>query len=67
MYVCFLYSLTSGPLGVRALGLKRSGVRKALHDPFEDGALVLYEPQALGAHELIKTDKSVTNHLTVLS
>ncbi|XP_027002252.2 DNA repair and recombination protein RAD54-like [Tachysurus fulvidraco] len=47
----------TGPLGLRALGLKRSGVRKALHDPFEDGALVLYEPPALGAHDLIKTDK----------
>lgn len=55
----FLHSPTSGPLGVRALGLKRLGVRKALHDPSEDGALVLYEPPALGAHDLLKTDKSV--------
>ncbi|KAF5909390.1 DNA repair and recombination protein RAD54-like, partial [Clarias magur] len=47
----------NGPLGLRALGLKRSGVRKALHDPFEDGALVLYEPPALAHHDLIKTDK----------
>lgn len=51
---------------MRALGLKRSGVRKALHDPFEDGALVLYEPPSLGAHDLIKTDKSVTDYLIVI-
>ncbi|MGH0164156.1 UNVERIFIED_CONTAM: hypothetical protein FKN15_074719 [Acipenser sinensis] len=47
----------SGSLGLKALGLKRAGVRKALHDPFEEGALVLYEPPALGAHDLIKADK----------
>uniref|UniRef100_A0A4W4EK43 DNA repair and recombination protein RAD54-like n=1 Tax=Electrophorus electricus TaxID=8005 RepID=A0A4W4EK43_ELEEL len=47
----------TGPLGLRALGLKRSGVRKALHDPFADGALVLYEPPAISAHDLIKADK----------
>lgn len=51
--------LRSGSLGLRALGLRRAGVRKALHDPFEDGALVLYEPPAISAHELIKADKSV--------
>uniref|UniRef100_A0A8C1JX16 DNA repair and recombination protein RAD54-like n=1 Tax=Cyprinus carpio TaxID=7962 RepID=A0A8C1JX16_CYPCA len=48
----------TGSLGLRALGLRRAGVRKALHDPFEDGALVLYEPPAISAHELIKADKS---------
>ncbi|KAI4886621.1 hypothetical protein NFI96_012739 [Prochilodus magdalenae] len=47
----------TGSLGVRALGLRKAGVRKALHDPFEDGALVLYEPPAISAHELIKADK----------
>ncbi|XP_064186715.1 DNA repair and recombination protein RAD54-like [Anguilla rostrata] len=47
----------TGSLGIRALGLKRAGVRKALHDPFEEGALVLYEPPALSAHDLIKTEK----------
>lgn len=49
--------LLTGALGVRALGLKRAGVRKALHDPFADGALVLYEPPTLTAHDLIKADK----------
>lgn len=56
-----LVFLRSGSLGLRALGLRRAGVRKALHDPFEDGALVLYEPPAISAHELIKADKSVTS------
>uniref|UniRef100_A0A8D3E029 DNA repair and recombination protein RAD54-like n=1 Tax=Scophthalmus maximus TaxID=52904 RepID=A0A8D3E029_SCOMX len=47
----------TGPLGIRALGLKRAGVRKALHDPFAEDALVLYEPPTLSAHDLIKAEK----------
>nr|XP_046248389.1 DNA repair and recombination protein RAD54-like [Scatophagus argus] len=47
----------TGSLGIRALGLKRAGVRKALHDPFAEDALVLYEPPNLSAHDLIKADK----------
>ncbi|XP_042637703.1 DNA repair and recombination protein RAD54-like [Orycteropus afer afer] len=46
-----------GPLGSRALGLKRAGVRRALHDPLEEGALVLYEPPLLSNHDLLKLDK----------
>ncbi|XP_068395899.1 DNA repair and recombination protein RAD54-like isoform X1 [Eschrichtius robustus] len=46
-----------GPLGSRALGLKRAGVRRALHDPLEEGALVLYEPPSLSAHDQLKLDK----------
>ncbi|KAJ1169832.1 hypothetical protein NDU88_001720 [Pleurodeles waltl] len=46
-----------GALGLRALGIKKAGVRRALHDPFEDGALVLYEPPPLSAHDLLKVDK----------
>lgn len=49
--------LSAGSLGIRALGLKRAGVRKALHDPFAEDALVLYEPPTLSNHELIKADK----------
>lgn len=48
-----------GPLGSRALGLKRAGVRRALHDPLEEGALVLYEPPPLSAHDQLKFDKYV--------
>ncbi|XP_044054505.1 DNA repair and recombination protein RAD54-like isoform X2 [Siniperca chuatsi] len=47
----------TGSLGIRALGLKRAGVRRALHDPFAEDALVLYEPPTLNAHDLIKADK----------
>ncbi|XP_019123536.2 DNA repair and recombination protein RAD54-like [Larimichthys crocea] len=47
----------TGSLGIRALGLKRAGVRKALHDPFAEDALVLYEPPILSAHDLIKAEK----------
>uniref|UniRef100_A0A672PLF8 RAD54 like n=1 Tax=Sinocyclocheilus grahami TaxID=75366 RepID=A0A672PLF8_SINGR len=57
-YISNENTLNTSSLGLRALGLRRAGVRKALHDPFEDGALVLYEPPAISAHELIKADKS---------
>lgn len=49
--------LPLGSLGIRALGLKRAGVRRALHDPFAEDALVLFEPPALSSHDLIKADK----------
>ncbi|XP_061635142.1 DNA repair and recombination protein RAD54-like [Phyllopteryx taeniolatus] len=47
----------TGPLGIRTLGLKRAGVRRALHDPFAEDALVLFEPESLSAHKQLKTDK----------
>uniref|UniRef100_A0A665T022 RAD54 like n=1 Tax=Echeneis naucrates TaxID=173247 RepID=A0A665T022_ECHNA len=47
----------TGSLGIRVLGLKRAGVRKALHDPYAEDALVLYDPPTLSAHDLIKADK----------
>uniref|UniRef100_A0A8C5Q6U1 DNA repair and recombination protein RAD54-like n=1 Tax=Leptobrachium leishanense TaxID=445787 RepID=A0A8C5Q6U1_9ANUR len=46
-----------GGLGLRALGVKKAGVRRALHDPFEEDALVLYEPPLLSAHDQLKVDK----------
>ncbi|XP_063283255.1 DNA repair and recombination protein RAD54-like [Pelobates fuscus] len=46
-----------GGLGLRALGIKKAGVRRALHDPFEEDALVLYEPPPLSAHDQLKVDK----------
>ncbi|XP_020843301.1 DNA repair and recombination protein RAD54-like [Phascolarctos cinereus] len=46
-----------GPLGLRALGIKRAGLRHALHDPLEEGALVLYEPPPLSAHDHLKLDR----------
>ncbi|XP_077391460.1 DNA repair and recombination protein RAD54-like [Festucalex cinctus] len=47
----------TGPLGIRTLGLRRAGVRRALHDPFAEDALVLFEPATLSAHEQLTTDK----------
>ncbi|OQV18566.1 DNA repair and recombination protein RAD54-like [Hypsibius exemplaris] len=46
----------------RALGIRRDGVRRALHDPFGENALVLYSPPAMTAAELLKvklTDQKV--------
>ncbi|VDN17607.1 unnamed protein product, partial [Dibothriocephalus latus] len=40
----------------KALGVKRSGARVALHDPFEPDALVLYTPPVMNAHEALKTE-----------
>lgn len=47
----------SGILGLRALGLKRAGIRRALHDPFDEDALVLYEPPTLSFHDQVKADR----------
>lgn len=47
----------------RVLGIKRDGMRRALHDPTEPGALVLYTPPQLNAHDLLKVDKCVLNRL----
>ena len=55
-----------GPLGARGLGLKRQLIRKPLHDPFEENALVLYWPPTLSAHDEMKADKnSVPVHVVV--
>ena len=40
----------------RGLGMRRSGVRTALHDPYEEGALVLHSPRLLSAHEQLSLD-----------
>ncbi|KAK7600908.1 hypothetical protein V9T40_008349 [Parthenolecanium corni] len=47
----------NGNGGYRALGVKRDSVRRALHDPFEPGALVLFTPPQLSAHDLLKVEK----------
>jgi DNA repair and recombination RAD54-like protein len=41
----------------RALGIRRQGTRQPLHDPEAENALILYTPQELTAHELLKVDK----------
>ena len=40
----------------RALGVRRQGAKKALHDPFEEGALILFTPPELTAHDQLKID-----------
>ncbi|XP_072130723.1 DNA repair and recombination protein RAD54-like [Mobula birostris] len=47
----------TGSLGLKALGIKRTGARRSLHDPYEEGALVLFEPPPLSAHDQLKADK----------
>uniref|UniRef100_A0A5S6QDD4 DNA repair and recombination protein RAD54-like n=1 Tax=Trichuris muris TaxID=70415 RepID=A0A5S6QDD4_TRIMR len=42
----------------RALGLRRSGVRVPLHDPYEEGSVILFEPPQLAYHEKLKGDPS---------
>ncbi|XP_071952083.1 DNA repair and recombination protein RAD54-like isoform X1 [Antedon mediterranea] len=47
-----------GPtFGGRALGVRRQGAKQPLHDPNEEGALVLYSPQTLSAHDQIVVDR----------
>jgi len=45
-----------GPTLGRCLGLRRSGSRQPLHDPEEEGALILYSPPELTAHDQLKLD-----------
>ena len=42
----------------RSLGLKRSGARQSLHDPFEQNALVLFVPPEISEHDKLKLDQS---------
>ena len=35
----------------KALGIRRRGSKIALHDPDEEGALILYHPKKLSPHE----------------
>uniref|UniRef100_A0A915BSD9 DNA repair and recombination protein RAD54-like n=1 Tax=Parascaris univalens TaxID=6257 RepID=A0A915BSD9_PARUN len=41
----------------KALGLRHSGVRCALFDPYAEGALVLYTPPEISAHDALKIDE----------
>ncbi|KAK2164518.1 hypothetical protein LSH36_62g00062 [Paralvinella palmiformis] len=44
-------------LGNKALGVRRDGARQPLHDPCEEGALVLYSPHKIKAHDMLKQNK----------
>ena len=50
-YNVFQFGCCLGCTYSRGLGIKRKGPRRALHDPYEDNALVLYSPPELTAHE----------------
>ena len=51
----------SGGCGLRrGLGMRRgSSVRASLHDPFEEGALILHTPPELSAHQQLTADRWV--------
>ncbi len=42
----------------RCLGVRRAGGRQPLHDPEEEGALVLYSPPEVSEHDKLKLDSS---------
>lgn len=42
----------------KSLGLKKACVRRALHDPDEPNALVLYRPPSISTHDKLKVDPS---------
>ncbi|CAI2735614.1 unnamed protein product [Schistosoma spindalis] len=43
---------------VRVLGVRRNTSRVALHDPFEEDALVLYSPPEVTAHDALKQEST---------
>ena len=49
----------------RSLGLKRSGGRQPLHDPYDPGALVLYCPPELSEHDKLKMNENQPVHVVV--
>lgn len=42
----------------RCLGVRRSTIRRALHDPYACNALILYEPPKYSEHEIMTMDKN---------
>lgn len=45
--------------GSRCLGVRRNGMRRALHDPDEPNALVLFHPPEISAQDQLKIDMYV--------
>jgi DNA repair and recombination RAD54-like protein len=45
----------------RALGVRRDGIRRPLHDPTDPDALILYIPPQISAHDILKMDKYGTS------
>ena len=42
-----------GPVGTKCLGYRKNGARRPLHDPEEEGALILWAPPELSASEVL--------------
>ena len=56
--MCSLLYTVGVPAGLgRCLGMKSRGMRCPLHDPNVEGALVLFTPSELTAHEKLTVDK----------
>ena len=49
----------AGPVGTKSLGYRKNGARRPLHDPDEEGALILWAPPELSATDalIVKEDK----------
>ncbi|TKR93524.1 hypothetical protein L596_007960 [Steinernema carpocapsae] len=48
----------AGGLSGRTLGLRRSGIRVSLYDPYVEGALVVFVPPDMTAQEMLKVDET---------
>lgn len=54
-------------LSRRFLGVRLSGPRRALHDPDDANALIVYAPPELSEHERLKIDPYAYIHISILS
>mgnify|MGYP002717821235 CR=1 FL=1 len=54
-----------GSLAFRSLGIHRSGGKRSLHDPFEEGSLVLYSPPETSLHDQMKNNSEQKVHVVV--
>ncbi|RWS31309.1 DNA repair and recombination protein RAD54-like protein [Leptotrombidium deliense] len=55
----------NGPLGGRLLGCRSAGGRRALHDPDDENALVLYFPPEYTEHEKMTLGNNILVHVVV--
>lgn len=56
----------TGPVGTKTLGYRKSGGRRPLHDPEEEGALILWAPPDLSATEVLTVkEEKIQVHVVV--
>ena len=53
----FVFIYQGPSLASRGLGMRRQGSKQPLHDPYEEGALVLFTPQQMSAHQQLTIDR----------